>query len=781
MDVFPAAQTPTDTPTGRKKPRACPYCKRSFRRYEHLQRHLRIHTNEKPYKCACGASFSRRDLLKRHQSIGHAPTTSSTDDPSPTAAHDTSNVQSQADYSQPSLQPSLLELADLPSIPTGSTSQTSQFSHVQLDGIPLLSSQDLLVLQDLEMFSNNMSLNNEWYLPTEPCITQIFAGESSFNAQSAPSTTLPLEGYASGDDQSLSKLPTEREAVAEFGVLTLPILTVTNQHRERLLQTLTQAHSTEAASDLPSCHSLSRFANGFFDGFYPHYPMVHIPTFRIDDGEPEILLAMCALGAQFRHENRKAMLLFHAAKDVLQHRTRERDRMGDERTFNSPVELETSLHQNNATTGYYTPRYRVTMRDARCAFLLIAFATWQKKEDIAREAFDLQSFLARCVRECQLEEAAQSLTADATDWRAWIQQEIDRRVKLFSFALLTLHSLAFGTPPAILTDEVRVRLPCSCLEWIAPNQEKWARIRSRPSFREQMLFQDALCHIMKHPQEAGFPNAYPVPSPLANYILLHALIQQILLAYRTLGPYNEVNKSLMNGQKEIIRNALHTWTGLWQRAPESSLDPRNPNGPVTFTSTALLGVAYVRLGLDLGSYRILRSRDAKEIASRLVQMPALPVGPYLLPAILHATHALSIPVKLGVNFVAQSHAFVWSVQHSLCGLEFAIFLSKWLFCIADCQTRRPLDEHESRLVSWITDIVEEGRTSGDDDLWSRPPSPSDCVYLGHAVAKLWARLIRGNEQWLLLKVIGDGLDIYADICERNYAQPGTVVSVPTSN
>lgn len=112
---------------------------------------------------------------------------------------------------------------------------------------------------------------------------------------------------------------------------------------------------------------------------------------------------------------------------------------------------------------------------------------------------------------------------------------------------------------------------------------------------------------------------------------------------------------------------------------------------MTYTSTALLGVAYIRLGLDLGSYRILQSRDAREIANRLLQIPRLPPGPHLLPAILHATHALSIPVKLGVNYVARSHAFVWSVQHSLCGLEFAIFLSKWLFCIADNQTRRPLD------------------------------------------------------------------------------------------
>lgn len=77
-----------------------------------------------------------------------------------------------------------------------------------------------------------------------------------------------------------------------------------------------------------------------------------------------------------------------------------------------------------------------------------------------------------------------------------------------------------------------------------------------------------------------------------------------------------------------------------------------------------------------------------------------------------------------------------------------------------------LAEHESRLVGWISDIVEEGRTSGDDDLWPQAGDPSSCDYLGFAVVKLWARLIRGNEQWAILKVIGDGLDIYANTCEQ---------------
>jgi hypothetical protein len=99
---------------------------------------------------------------------------------------------------------------------------------------------------------------------------------------------------------------------------------------------------------------------------------------------------------------------------------------------------------------------------------------------------------------------------------------------------------------------MHVRLPSSCLEWIAPTRERWNRVR-KPGHQEQMMFQDALRHIMRNPQEPNFPNALPTPSPLANYILIHALIQQILLVYRTLGPYNDVNKALINGNKDTMR------------------------------------------------------------------------------------------------------------------------------------------------------------------------------------------------------------------------------------
>ncbi len=49
----------------------CSTCKKTYNRADHLIRHVRSHTHEKPYVCEmCGKGFARPDLLKRH-TAGH--------------------------------------------------------------------------------------------------------------------------------------------------------------------------------------------------------------------------------------------------------------------------------------------------------------------------------------------------------------------------------------------------------------------------------------------------------------------------------------------------------------------------------------------------------------------------------------------------------------------------------------------------------------------------------------------------------------------------------------
>jgi hypothetical protein len=236
-----------------------------------------------------------------------------------------------------------------------------------------------------------------------------------------------------------------------------------------------------------------------------------------------------------------------------------------------------------------------------------------------------------------------------------------------------------------------------------------------------------------------------------------------------------------------IRSALHNWKSAWRRDPGSTLDPQNIDGPLPFTSVAFLALAFVRLHIDIGPHRSLETRDPHAMAANLSKMEPPRRGPRVATALLHAVHAMSIPVRMGVDYVARSQMFFWSCQHSICALETGIFVWKWLQRVElesdrNDLARKPLAHKrlvmprmittlltpmiaaERHVICWIRALVKEALESlepsalglDNDDVNNLSASQ-----LGMVVLHIWARTLSGNSLWPFIRQISNTFDILA--------------------
>jgi hypothetical protein len=301
----------------------------------------------------------------------------------------------------------------------------------------------------------------------------------------------------------------------------------------------------------------------------------------------------------------------------------------------------------------------------------MAMGTWAGRA-LLRDALCLQSHIALLIREQGLSDTG-PLPEDIS-WEDWIQAEGEKRTKFIIYCFFNLHCVAYNMPPLLLTSEIKLNLPYTAKEWKAENSSQWCEIRRSTGYVDES-FHDALAKLfLKSPLQG---NNVPLSS-FGNYILIHALVQHIFFIRQTsaMSFPATANNSLRSEDIDELGQALKKWQAGWERSPESSLDPSNPNGPLAFNSTALLRLAYIRLHSDLGPCRRLDTRDPVRIAAAFKDSPPLVRSARLGRAVLQSAHALSIPVRIGIAFVARTQTFSWSIQHSLCNLECAFLLSK---------------------------------------------------------------------------------------------------------
>jgi len=74
----------------------------------------------------------------------------------------------------------------------------------------------------------------------------------------------------------------------------------------------------------PSRHTLIRFLEGYTSGFHENLPFLHLPTMSPIELSPELLLAVLAVGAQYRFESHRGYALWYAARAVALEQIRRR-------------------------------------------------------------------------------------------------------------------------------------------------------------------------------------------------------------------------------------------------------------------------------------------------------------------------------------------------------------------------------------------------------------------------------------------------------------------------
>ncbi|KAK6826789.1 hypothetical protein RU639_004513 [Aspergillus parasiticus] len=301
---------------GRRKPgaaqnRGCLSCNKTFSKAEHLTRHLRSHTKERPYECSvCGKLYTRSDVLRRHEK-----------------SHQKSSSPLSPDQRGPGtamfspLSPNLLNPPPLsPECP--STMPAASDRRFGIDELQPIDSQPALGMgtadpdswflgAGLDLNALDLSLSSavmEWaQLP--PQLPVPSSGDVSTHCQPPPipsgaiPTAAPEQPAERVRQRWFTRLTVEEGArisqassTHHGGSFGQGNIAADEQYRAGLSQTLQPRINDES---LPSADQLNLFANLFFSRFNSLLPIVHLPSFKPTMENSLLFVSICSIGSLF--------------------------------------------------------------------------------------------------------------------------------------------------------------------------------------------------------------------------------------------------------------------------------------------------------------------------------------------------------------------------------------------------------------------------------------------------------------------------------------------------
>ncbi|KAJ6006829.1 hypothetical protein N7451_004773 [Penicillium sp. IBT 35674x] len=801
-------------PKGRPKVQVdpCRFCKKQFKRIEHLKRHERIRPWPLHYLALV---VPHRDLLSRHERLCHSPT--SVEEPvEPTDAPD---VQIREDLEHLISHPHVSFESSATFHENSMGSQIPDLVSPEATYLPCVTSpvedlhdhmaQSFTALNEPDVWNNEVfSFNNvipSHFFDTDISLCDLFqqfapgqppashAGHTTqigpLNQPQTPLSTTPQQTatktpplpprFPSTDDQlHHNNLDVGSEAAGCPWILSASAY-------KHILDTVAERKSVLFDFKLPSRFTLMRYLEGYFCGFHDHLPFLHPATFDPQSTEPELLLALAAVGALYRFEPAKSHQLYDAARCLLDRSfyNRRQQTMAAMKVH-SPVHTEIrgvldssskrvsqplyGTHTDNTSLDDLGGESTECLQRVQTLIVLMALSAWGEPA-LAKDSLSMGSQLAVLVRELGIGQPDNTTNVDMS-WRAWAMRQQRRRTLLVAYILFNLHTITFNVPPLILSQEVALCLPSCEAEWKQNSSAEWERYRQISGCREH-VFTTTLDRLL-HGRNVSENGAV---SSFSNYVLIHGLVQKIYLEHQSASCLPHDVSPMRPELLKSMEKALKSWQSSWEATYESTLDPRSPKGPLGFNATALLRLAHIRLNANVALCHDLISGNPTQI-QQIFSAPnlrCLSRSPSLDRAILQCIHALSIPVRVGIPYVARTQTLHWDIQHSICSLECVFLLTRWMQDIAkDVGTRglAALREDEHKLLAMVTSLIQE--TELQDTLEYEEDNATRINRLAASTARLWAEVSSGIHVFDLAHRIGASLSIIADMLESQVPPPG---------
>ncbi|KAH6980648.1 hypothetical protein BKA56DRAFT_585825 [Ilyonectria sp. MPI-CAGE-AT-0026] len=600
------------------RPHSCSYCNRSFRRPEHLQRHTRTHTKEKPYACQCGSSFTRRDLLRRHERLVHEPA-------APASVHNDircmpSSIQAEITVSTAGASSDADSRPSQASISSGSILPLPPEYHHIYSTLRDQPSQDN-PLHDFTTFINNSGLRQLAHFPEVADLRQI-ASHPERDRISVPDIV-----EAGHSPSSQLERPEVRTSC----------LFVSDDMLQPYLGQL-------GGFTLPPTQSIERYYKRYMEN--GRFQVIH-PSLRPDNFHPSLKLAILALGAQLLFEDRNATSLFRASRSIT-------------------LELWTSQVNIQQETGQ---KFQLAS-----AFLLLTdFVKGDQPLTLPQHLGVLQSGLI-----CSLgNNEASAFNVREAEFNEWAKGETDRRTEVFGLCVVLVQTFLLPSLPGVLNIGQHVRFPCSPDAWNLRSPEEFSATLNTPVGPFPQA--DEIHQVFETFFKGTVPKPTGL-TPTTLYILTTFLTRRVIPPRELTTPnHNGIQDNSCSGQVE--RAAGQCYEALQALESRPAAFASRTQKALIHDTRCLIRLVYVRLLLDLSSgMRLLHTHDAKKIAAALHHCndPSRLPMESLLHTVNQCVEVLEQPAASGVVLFVRVHVSCWSLESLVSSFECIVFLSKWI-------------------------------------------------------------------------------------------------------